>query len=77
VQLSPNPAKEYVALRFSNTFSGQLTVTDISGRLMQESFEKGVSEKSLDVSGFSPGIYFVVLQPEAGESTYLRFCVAH
>lgn len=60
-RLSPNPARDQVHLYWSSPTNGaQLEVYDGTGRLMLSNPIKG-SINAIDLSGLSPGIYFVRL----------------
>jgi hypothetical protein len=69
--LSPNPAKEYTVLRFSNPQAHAilLTISDMTGKqLYSEMLEgtKGNLEKTIDLGIFNPGMYFLSLKTANG-----------
>lgn len=71
LSLSPNPAKQYTILRFSNSQPCDilLTICDISGKLLYSEKigkSKGSLEKTLSLSNFEPGIYLIRLENDNG-----------
>lgn len=71
VAVFPNPAQDIIIVQYENVNSGNLdfTVTDIQGRIVYSDHEKNAGSagfKQIDVSNFSPGIYFVSVRNEAG-----------
>jgi len=82
VQLSPNPARENVSVRFALNESQKITITmtDIAGNqkysLVNKMFESGKQVFTIPLSGsFAPGIYFVSLSNVRGEKTSLKLIV--
>lgn len=59
VSLAPNPAKDWLRLRLSETIR-DLQVSDLSGRIVLRS-EPGTEELLLDVSSLPSGLYFLRL----------------
>jgi hypothetical protein len=74
LNISPNPASDFVMVRAYNERSQQiqLVLTDMAGKsLINESFAalKGNIEKSIDVSNFAAGMYFLTLKTAEGKTT--------
>ncbi|UCG30956.1 MAG: T9SS type A sorting domain-containing protein [candidate division WOR-3 bacterium] len=76
LSILPNPAKERANIRFQIDYAGYTTgelrlgIYDIAGRLVKEErFEYSGAEHSTSLRGVSPGVYFVVLESEAGRIT--------
>jgi len=82
VQLSPNPARENVSVRFALNESQKITITmtDIAGNqkysLVNKMFESGKQVLTIPLTGsFAPGIYFVSLSNVQGEKATLKLIV--
>ena len=74
LNISPNPASEFVMLRAYNSKNQQmqLTMNDLAGKnLFTESFfaQKGDIEKPIGVSKMNAGIYFLTLKSTEGSVT--------
>jgi hypothetical protein len=72
--LYPNPASSSITIKgnSSNTPIGYIIYDIVGNRILEGSFAE--SSTSINVSGFTPGIYLAKLQSEGKEST-LRFVV--
>jgi hypothetical protein len=57
VKIFPNPAKEQVEVILSNSEKSILRIVDVSGKLVYQGVIK--NEKTISVSGWSKGIYYV------------------
>ena len=82
VQLSPNPARENVSVRFALNESQKITITmtDIAGNqkysLVNKMFESGKQVLTIPLTGsFAPGIYFVSLSNVQGEKATLKLII--
>lgn len=63
-----NPSGDIVTIR-RNNHSGNLSVTlyNLTGKmLLQESFSKNSAEKTINLSGSSPGVYIIVFSDDNG-----------
>jgi hypothetical protein len=74
LNISPNPASDFVMLRAYNSKYQSLTVSvsDMSGKtLYSETFtaDKGSIEKPIDVSAIQPGMYFIKIRNQEGTVT--------
>jgi hypothetical protein len=74
LNISPNPASDFVMVRAYNNTNQQiqLAVNDMSGKiLLSETFtaQKGNIEKSVDVSNLTAGMYFLSLKTSEGKVT--------
>ncbi len=74
LQISPNPAKEIVTIKFDNTVKGNITirVTDVTGRVvMSQSANKSAQlfNQSFDISSLENGIYLMNIITENGKAT--------
>jgi hypothetical protein len=64
--VNPNPADVVAVISFSNTVENtKCTITDASGRILKTFSVNHETEKIIDVSDFSAGIYFI----KAGNAT--------
>lgn len=68
VSVYPNPATESVTLTFNEPAS-QVTVLDITGRIMFTGVNVSGNHLRIDCSDFPAGIYFVSVSSETGKST--------
>ena len=72
--IQPNPAKERATLVFSGTqfTTGRVTVSGMNGNLFHSAFialQAGRNELTLDLTGYSKGIYIVQLKTDSGVVT--------
>lgn len=68
--LSPNPLKSTDCLQFGRTFKTvSISIYDISGKLVEQDKQKGVSSYQLKNKGIKPGIYFIRLITDQGQFT--------
>lgn len=65
VQLFPNPAKEVIHIRCSETIS-QLRILDANGKELQAIDKPGSKDHILDIEDLSSGTYFVQLHTKYG-----------
>lgn len=58
--LFPNPAQQRVGLQLSLASAGNISLTDLAGRvILQQTIEAGATQPSLDLSTLATGIYVV------------------
>lgn len=65
--LNPNPAKDFVRIVPESPFTGKtvLKITDLTGNLVFKEVINPLAESILvDVCGFNPGLYFVIISTE-------------
>lgn len=78
LKVYPNPATEVLWVTTPGSWSDtEFTseILDISGRAIRsDSHTTGTRSFSSDVSGLSPGVYFIVLKNSAGSVLSYRFC---
>lgn len=62
----PNPANgNFTIETFSGIGSGQITITDISGKVvLRDVWSENETSKKIDVAGFAPGTYFLSLKAD-------------
>lgn len=70
--LFPNPASQSVTIQFDNLEAAdfEIQIVDLMGRInAQQSLHFGIGENSFlqDLSGFSPGLYFVKMNSNKGQ----------
>jgi len=73
IMLYPNPASDQVELIIDRPGSHQITVLSATGQVI-EAFQTTAVLERLDVSTWSPGIYFVNVA-QGDESTVVRLAV--
>ena len=61
VSIYPNPTNGVVNVRLPEEYSGNITITDISGRVIDRFIIHNSNEK-IDLSGVQKGMYFIKLQ---------------
>jgi photosystem II stability/assembly factor-like uncharacterized protein len=64
----PNPAHQFVTISSKEVDSFQLTVTDITGKVLLNNSFTGV-ENSIDTSNFMDGIYFFTMRSDSKTQT--------
>ncbi|MEI6059683.1 MAG: C10 family peptidase, partial [Bacteroidota bacterium] len=74
LNISPNPASDFIMVRAYNNKSQQMqfSIVDMTGKnLYTETFQaqKGNIEKSIDVSNFKSGMYFLTVKNTEGKVT--------
>jgi hypothetical protein len=74
LNISPNPASDFIMVRAYNDKNQQiqLGLSDMTGKnLFKETFiaQKGNLEKSIDISAFNSGMYFLTMQSAEGKVT--------
>jgi len=74
INISPNPASDFIMVRAYNAKNQQLqfTLNDMTGKdLYNETFsvQKGNFEKSIDVSNLNKGMYFLTIKSPDGKMT--------
>ncbi|OQX77864.1 MAG: hypothetical protein B6D64_07650, partial [Bacteroidetes bacterium 4484_276] len=61
LKIYPNPASTYINIESNE--GAVVSILNINGQLIKQySFVKGLSERSIDISSFPPGLYIVTLQ---------------
>ena len=69
----PNPTDEKASIRLNNTT--WLEIFDNKGTLLKQADVSGQSEFEVDVSQWSPGIYFISAESKMGTRAALKFVV--
>ncbi|MCE3229362.1 MAG: Secretion system C-terminal sorting domain [Bacteroidetes bacterium] len=62
--VSPNPTKGIVILNTREELRGQLKITNLIGQTVFESAPAGPVSKKIDLSGYAPGVYFLIYEEE-------------
>ena len=70
VLIYPNPASDLVNLRFEEPFSGQVHITDLTGRIRATHDVEAQSLMELSVNDLPSGIYLIILQEGAERKVY-------
>ncbi|HUR30284.1 MAG TPA: T9SS type A sorting domain-containing protein, partial [Saprospiraceae bacterium] len=73
--ISPNPAKDYIQIRFNNEspIRYRVELLDIVGNAILKSFETNQTGYVLDVSTFPNGIYLIKMTDQSGYSSSTMF----
>lgn len=59
-QLFPNPSSQgWAAMQFEQPFTGQVMVSDLSGKVLQHQFINGETRCNLNINGLAKGLYLV------------------
>ncbi len=61
VSIYPNPTSEKVTLNLKNSEINNLTIVDISGKILYSETEINSENMTLDLSRYSAGIYFITI----------------
>ena len=75
LQLYPNPANEVVTVQAGEQNIGQLTVTDVNGRVVYHTQNTGAPTHHINTAGFSAGLYFLSAQ-SGGKTFYGKLVVS-
>ena len=59
ISLLPNPASNIVTIQASNTLISEIIITDVKGSIIFSEINKPTETKTISVSNFSNGMYFV------------------
>ena len=60
-KILPNPSTNYITIDSSNELLTSIQIYDVSGKQLYSTEELNISSKTIDISSFSKGIYFVSL----------------
>lgn len=70
ISMYPNPAKNSVKISWTNPSKMQVVVFDALGKVVYRNANKQISDThTLDVSGFTQGVYFVKVETQDGAIT--------
>ncbi|MBP6827104.1 MAG: T9SS type A sorting domain-containing protein [Saprospiraceae bacterium] len=76
LQVYPNPAQDELIVRFGESFSGDVSVFDLSGRqVLSRRGLQQVEQLPLSVNHLNSGIFFLTVISESGASTTVRFII--
>jgi hypothetical protein len=72
VKIYPNPAKDYVQFQFDypNAQNTSVEIMDYTGREVETVPVQGLSNYTLNLSSYSPGVYFVVVRSAEGSEVH-------
>jgi hypothetical protein len=72
VKIYPNPAKDYVQFQFDypNAQNTSVEMMDYTGREVEIVPVQGLSNYTLNLSSYSPGVYFVVVRSAEGSEVH-------
>ena len=77
VNIFPNPTSGLVTFDWGTTPANtKLTVYNVTGQVLMQQFAGNVTRKTLDLTAFSAGNYFIVLQDEQGKAGTVRITLA-
>jgi len=71
VSLFPNPTSETTTLVFEQYFSGDITISDIQGKIIARFSFQGMNKK-IDLRKYESGVYMIQLQEDNGHRDVLR-----
>jgi hypothetical protein len=77
IKLFPNPTYDWLTIEYdASTLSSAITIYDISGgKVKQLSTDIKNQQHTVDVSDLTPGVYFVEINDNIGNSVYEKFVV--
>ncbi len=61
VDISPNPVRQMLSVRFQEQVHGHVYIQDVNGRSLFDAPFTDVDRMDHDLSDYTPGVYFVVL----------------
>ena len=64
ISIYPNPAENYIKIRYQNIIPNSYEIYDTNGRLIKSSFIENDDSFSVDVSNFERGLYFISIKSE-------------
>ncbi len=64
ISIYPNPAENYIKIRYQNIIPNSYKIHDTNGRLIKSSFIENDDSFSVDVSNFERGLYFISIKSE-------------
>lgn len=62
ISISPNPANNFIMIKYENLKPDYYTIYDINGRLIQSSSINNYSDLKIDVRTFEKGMYFISIE---------------
>ncbi|MDL2313296.1 endonuclease [Bacteroidales bacterium OttesenSCG-928-B11] len=68
--VAPNPAKEILVIRSDNEYVDHVLIVDMLGREMFSEQIETQGDFSIDLSAFSPGLYFIQISNKKGKETH-------
>ena len=68
----PNPASDVIQVKSSTEAIHSISITDILGKTIYSEANIDTQLKSIDVSGFSEGLYFVTLNNQVTKKIIKR-----
>jgi hypothetical protein len=66
IKIYPNPANDYILLSCENAEAAYVEMIDQLGRIISQEKAFECEEKSIDISGLKPGLYFIRLTNNSG-----------
>lgn len=76
ISLSPNPATDNVTVQLGNAETGSVRIVDALGNVVyNEQIANGT--KSIDVSNFKNGVYFVIIDPSDAKPVNRKLIIRH
>ena len=76
ISLSPNPATDNVTFQLWNAETGSVRIVDALGNVVyNEIISNGT--KSIDVSNFKNGVYFVIIDPSDAKPVNRKLIIRH
>ncbi|MDD3859559.1 MAG: DUF1566 domain-containing protein [Bacteroidales bacterium] len=73
INVSPNPTSNILNIYGLDGFDGQVTVCDLTGKIISSCYVSAVSDTQIDVSFLNQGVYFLTFTTENGEKLYQKF----
>ncbi|MFT5777116.1 MAG: hypothetical protein ACI837_000047 [Crocinitomicaceae bacterium] len=74
--MAPNPASSTITISSNELTQGNLTMTNTMGQIATKTTFEGMS-KTIDISSFKNGIYFITVETEEGETSTQKIIVNH
>ncbi len=75
ISLVPNPASNIIELKANNALISEITITDVKGSVIYSEKNKPTETKTISVSSFSNGMYFVKAISENGNEIIKKLVI--
>lgn len=73
IQISPNPASEFITIKSSGEMMEEIQITDSSGRILFRKNKIQQQKQTIDLSSFSIGLYLIAIKCDNGTFQTFKF----
>lgn len=61
IHIFPNPSQHFISIELEENFSGEIIISDNSGKLVLNNSLENEKKKDLEIISLNPGVYFITL----------------